>query len=107
MKITVIVVSTSTGCPFNRYGLYRHCLTAVMAAGTSIGWPLTNWQVLDLAVAIDNGAQHHVALDARRFGQCRINRFHALNQQPSSHARRDADALRDHGNKFRHRSQVG
>ena len=34
---TVIWVSTSTGSPFRTYGLYRHCLTASMAAGANMG----------------------------------------------------------------------
>jgi UDP-N-acetyl-D-mannosaminuronic acid transferase (WecB/TagA/CpsF family) len=69
--------------------------------------PADQLQVLDLAVAIDNGAQHHVALNPRRFGECRINWLYALNQQPSRHTGGDANALRHDGNKFRHRSQVG
>jgi hypothetical protein len=40
-KLTCISVSTSTGSLFSRYGLYSHCLTASMAACTSIGCPLT------------------------------------------------------------------
>src|SRR5438445_6950923 len=37
VKFTVICVSTSTGSPFKIYGLYRHCLTASIAAGASMG----------------------------------------------------------------------
>src|SRR2546422_6744895 len=40
VKFTVICVSTSTGSPFKIYGLYRHCLTASIAAGASMGCPL-------------------------------------------------------------------
>src|SRR5215467_4685507 len=38
-KITSIVVSTSTGSPFNKVGLYFHCCTASIAARTNNGWP--------------------------------------------------------------------
>ena len=41
-NVTVTVVSASTGCPLRRYGLYRHCLTASIAAVASIGCPLTS-----------------------------------------------------------------
>jgi len=37
VKITVIVVFTSTGCPFSRYGLYSQCETADIAEATSEG----------------------------------------------------------------------
>jgi hypothetical protein len=40
VKLTCTWVSTSTGSPFNKYGLYFHCLTASMAAGASPGCPL-------------------------------------------------------------------
>src|SRR5271157_1334188 len=41
VKFTLIVVSTSTGSPFRKYGLYFHCFTASIAAGASMGCPLT------------------------------------------------------------------
>src|SRR5581483_6011287 len=40
VKFTVIWVSTSTGSPLRKYGLYFHCFTASMAAGASMGCPL-------------------------------------------------------------------
>ena len=42
VKFTVTLVSTSTGSPLRRYGLYFHCLTASMAAGASMGCPLNS-----------------------------------------------------------------
>jgi len=42
VKFTCTWVSTSTGSPFSRYGLYFHCFTASIAAGASIGCPLIN-----------------------------------------------------------------
>src|ERR1700686_2854392 len=37
VKLTITVVSTSTGAPFSKYGLYFHCLTASRAAGGGRG----------------------------------------------------------------------
>ena len=51
-------------------------------------------QVLDLPVYIDDGAEHDLALHARRPGQRRICRLLAMNQQASGDALRNADALR-------------
>src|ERR1700676_2416629 len=42
VKFTSIWVTTSTGSPFRRVGLYTHCETADRAASTSNGWPVTN-----------------------------------------------------------------
>src|SRR5438270_2025559 len=42
VKFTWTCVSTATGSPFSMYGLYRHCFTASIAAGASIGCPLIN-----------------------------------------------------------------
>src|ERR1700690_2830469 len=39
VKLTVTLVSTSTGSPFSRYGSYFHCLTASIAAGGGKGGP--------------------------------------------------------------------
>src|ERR1700688_4987732 len=38
-KMTLIVVSSSTGSPFSSVGLYLHCCTASIAARTSKGCP--------------------------------------------------------------------
>src|SRR5690348_6784729 len=40
VKLTSIWVTTSTGSPLSRVGLYCHCETACRAASTSSGWPL-------------------------------------------------------------------
>ena len=42
VKFTSMVVTTSTGSPFNKVGLYTHCFNASVAEATNIGWPLIN-----------------------------------------------------------------
>ena len=72
--------------------MYRHLRTASIAAGASMGSPLTSFRSLDRSLHRHHCVDHHVAFHVHAPGFRGINRLHLVHQNASAHALRDRNA---------------